>query len=49
MTQYNSVNVKLSDPQLRLKSLANNNTGVTLRVTANVFGLMNPNFHLNYH
>ena len=39
MTQYNSVNAKLSNSQLnKLKSAIKNETGVTLRLTSNMIG-----------
>ena len=39
MTQYNSVNAKLSISQLnKLKSAIKNETGVTLRLTSNMIG-----------
>ena len=39
MTQYNSLNVKLSNSQLnKLKSGINNRTEVTLKLSLNVFG-----------
>ena len=47
MTQYNSLNVKLSDSQLnKLKSAIKNETNVTLRISSNVFGnsIDNTNF-----
>ena len=39
MTQYNSVNVKLSDSQLnKLKPAIKNETGVVLRLSSNMIG-----------
>ena len=39
MTQYNSLNVKLSNSQLnKLKSGIKNNTEVTLKISSNVVG-----------
>ena len=39
MTQYNSLNVKLSNPQLnKLKSAIKNETGVILRLSPNMIG-----------
>ena len=38
MTQYNSVNVKLPDTQLELKSATKDETGVTLRLSSNKTG-----------
>ena len=39
MTQYNTLNVKLSNSRLnKLKSLITNNTEVTLKISSNVFG-----------
>ena len=39
MTQYNSINVKLSDSHLcKLKLSTRNETGVTLRLSSNVLG-----------
>ena len=43
MTQYNTLNVKLSNSQLnKLKSGMKNGTEVTLKISSNVFG------HYNY-
>ena len=36
MTQYNSLNVKLSDSQLKLKSATKNKTDVVLRQSLNM-------------
>ena len=39
MTQYNSLNVKLSNPQLnKLKSAIKNETDVVLRLSSNMIG-----------
>ena len=39
MTQYNTLNIKLSNSQLnKLKSGINNNTEVTLKISSNVAG-----------
>ena len=39
MTQYNSLNVKLSNPQLnKLKSAINNETEIVLRLSSNMIG-----------
>ena len=39
MTQYNSLNVKLSNSQLnKLKSAIKNETGVVLRLSSNIIG-----------
>ena len=39
MTQYNTLNVKLSNSQLnKLKSVRKNGTEVTLKITSNVVG-----------
>ena len=39
MTQYNSLNVKLSSPQLdKLKSAIKNETEVVLRLSSNMIG-----------
>ena len=52
MTQYNSLNIKLSNPQLnKLKSAIKNETDVVLTLSSNMIG--NPydeiNFpHINY-
>ena len=44
MTQYNSLNVKLSDLQLnKLKSAIKNGTNVTLRISSNMVGNSNDN------
>ena len=44
MTQYNSLNVKLSDSQLnKLKSAIKNETNVTLRILSNMVGNSNDN------
>ena len=47
MTQYNSVNIKLSNSQLKnLKSAAKNETEVTLKLLLNIIG--NLNNEVNY-
>ena len=44
MTQYNSLNVKLSNSQLnKLKSSIKNETDVVLRISSNVVGNSNDN------
>ena len=44
MTQYNSLNVKLSSSQLnKLKSSIKNETDVTLRISSNMVGNSNDN------
>ena len=44
MTQYNSLNVKLSNSQLnKLKSLIKNETDVVLRISSNMVGDSNDN------
>ena len=44
MTEYNSLNVKLSDSQLnKLKSAIKNETNVTLRISSNMVGNSNDN------
>ena len=46
MTQYNSLNVKLSNSQLnKLKSAIKNETGVVLRLSSNMVGDDETNFH----
>ena len=46
MTQYNSLNVKLSNSQLnRLKSAIKNETEVVLRLSSNTIGDNETNFH----
>ena len=45
MTQYNSLNVKLSKPQLnKLKSAIKNETEVVLRLSSNMIGDNETNF-----
>ena len=45
MTQYNSLNVKLSNSQLnKLKSPIKNETGIVLRLSLNMFGDEEINF-----
>ena len=47
MTEYNSLNVKLSDSQLnKLKSAIKNETGVVLRISSSMVG--NSNDHINF-
>ena len=42
MTQYNSVNIKLSNSQLnKLKSTIKSETGITLRLSSNMIGNIN--------
>ena len=49
MTQYNSLNVKLSNSQLnKLKSEIKNETGAVLRLLSNIIG-DNKIFLINYH
>ena len=39
MTQYNTLNVKLSNSQInKLKSITKNNTKVTLKISSNIIG-----------
>ena len=50
MTQYNSVNVKLSDSQLnKLKPAIENETGVVLRLSSNMILMMKIIFRINYY
>ena len=52
MTQYNTLNVKLSSPQLnKLKFGIKNCTELTLKLSLNVFGDSNDdtNFRINYY
>ena len=45
MTQYNKVNITLSDSQLKkLKLAAKNATGITLRISLNMIGIDETNF-----
>ena len=45
MTQYNSLNVKLSNSQLnKLKSAIKNETEVVLRLSSNMIGINETNF-----
>ena len=45
MTQYNSLNVKLSNPQLnKSKSAIKNKTGIVLRLSLNIVGDDKTNF-----
>ena len=41
MTQYNTLNLKLSNSQLKLKSEIKNGTEVTLKISSNVVGHSN--------
>ena len=43
MTQYNSLNVKLSNSRLKLKSSIKNETDVVLRISSNMVGDSNDN------
>ena len=46
MTQYNTLNVKLSNSQLNtLKSRIKNNTDVTLKISSNVVGDSNDEYN----
>ena len=46
MTQYNSLNVKLSNSQLnKLKSAIKDDTEVVLRLSSNMIGNNDTNFH----
>ena len=48
MTQYNSLNVKLSNSQLnKLKSVIKNQKEVVLRISSNMIG--NSNFLINHY
>ena len=53
MTQYNSLNVKLSNSQLnKLKSATKNETDVVLRLSSNMIGNSGDNtneFLMNYY
>ena len=50
MTQYNSLNVKLSNSQLnKLKSAIKNKTEVVLRLSSNMIGDVRLIFLLNYY
>ena len=45
MTQYNKVNITLSDSQLKkLKLAAKNATGITMRISLNMIGIDEINF-----
>ena len=49
MTEYNSLNVKLSDSQLnKLKSAIKNETGVVLRISSSMVGNSNDNINFPY-
>ena len=48
MAEYNKVNVRLTDTQLKkLKAVVKNNTGTTLRI--NLKCLMEIIYHMNYY
>ena len=48
MVEYNKVNVKLSDTQLKkLKTAVKNKTGTTLRISLK--SLMETIYHMNYY
>ena len=50
MTQYNSLNVKLSNSQLnKFKSAIKNKTDVVLRLSSNMTGDNEAIFHINYY
>ena len=52
MTQYNSLNVKLSNSQLnKLKSGIKNKTEIVLRLSSNMIGNSNDRliFYMNYY
>ena len=50
MVEYNKVNVKLSDSQLKkLKSATKNQTGVTLRINVKMFNENNLPMHYYQH
>ena len=50
MTQFNSLNVKLSNLQhKKLKSAIKNETGVVLRLPSNIVGVDETNFPQNYY
>ena len=50
MTQYNSLNVKLSNSQLnKFKSAIKNKTEVVLRLSSNMIGGNETNFSHNYY
>ena len=49
MTQYNSLNVKLSNSQLsKLKSSMKNETDVALRISSNIVGNSNDNTNFSH-
>ena len=49
MTQYNSLNVKLSNAQLnKLKSAIKNETDLVLRLSPNMILMTKRIFHINY-
>ena len=49
MTQYNTLNVKLSNSQLnRLKSAIKNGTKVTLNLSSNVVGVSNGEINFSH-
>ena len=50
MTQYNTLNVKLSNSQLnKLKSGIKNGTEVTLKLSSNVVGYFNTEKNFSYN
>ena len=50
MTQCNSLSVKLSNSQLKLKSAIKNKTEIFLRLSSNMIGKSNDViFHINYY
>ena len=52
MTQYNTLNVKLSNSQLnKLKSAIKNESAVVLRLSSNMIGglMINPIFCMSYY
>ena len=50
MTQYNSLNIKLSNSQLdEFKSAIKNETEVVLRLSSNMIGDDETNFLINYY
>ena len=50
MTQYNSLNVKLSNSELnKLNSAIKNGTEVVLRLSSNMIGDDKTNFLINYY
>ena len=51
MTQYNALNVKLPITLFKLKSVINNGTEITLKISSNVVGDSNDEkiFRISYH